>query len=55
MSGPTLISSLEVEQYVYAVREALADLPAAEREELLEDLPDHLAEVAAEGEATLRE
>lgn len=55
MSGPTLISSLEVEQYAQAVREALADLPAAEREELLEDLPDHLAEVAAEDEGTLRE
>lgn len=55
MNAPTLISSLEVEQYAQAVREALADLPAAEREELLEDLPDHLAEVAAEDEGTLRE
>ncbi len=38
----------EITQYLDAVREALADLPRAERDELLEDLPDHLAEVAAE-------
>lgn len=38
----------EIEQYVAEVREALADLPPAQLDELLEDLPTHLAEVAAE-------
>ncbi|TMR32706.1 hypothetical protein, partial [Nonomuraea zeae] len=36
------------EQYAQAVRDALADHP--EREELLEDLDDHLAEIAAESD-----
>lgn len=45
----------EVADYVAQVRTALADLPAATRDELLEDLPEHLAEVAAEGEGTLAE
>jgi hypothetical protein len=40
---------------VEAVRTALADLPAQARDDLLEDLPEHLAEVAAEGEGTLEE
>jgi hypothetical protein len=40
----------EVEQYAAAVRAALADLPEETRNELLEDLPDHLAEVAAEAD-----
>jgi hypothetical protein len=44
----------EVEAYVAEVRAALADLPAEVREELLEDLPEHLAEVAAEGDEPLR-
>ena len=35
--------------YVEAVRTALADLPASAREEMLDDLDEHLAEVAAEG------
>jgi hypothetical protein len=43
----------EVARYASAVRAAFADLPAAERELLLEDLEDHLAEVAAEGEGPL--
>jgi hypothetical protein len=43
----------DVARYVERVRAALADLPANQREELLEELPDHLAEVAAEGEGTL--
>ncbi|AQZ68709.1 Proline-rich protein [[Actinomadura] parvosata subsp. kistnae] len=39
------------EQYAQAVRDALADHP--EREELLEDLDDHLAEIAAESDLPL--
>lgn len=45
----------EIIRYVNAVRTALADLPAPVREELLEDLADHLAEVAAEADGTLEE
>ncbi|MFI7230765.1 hypothetical protein ACIBO5_46810 [Nonomuraea angiospora] len=41
------------EQYAQAVREALADHP--ERGELLEDLDDHLAEIAAESELPLED
>jgi hypothetical protein len=41
--------------YAEAVREALADLPAADREEMLEDLDDHLTEVAAEPGMTLED
>jgi len=45
----------EQEEYLDAVRRALADLDPAARDELLEDLPEHLTEVAAEGEGTLTE
>ncbi|MEV4533748.1 hypothetical protein AB0J82_07945 [Asanoa sp. NPDC049518] len=45
----------EQEAYLEAVRRALADLDPAVRDELLEDLPEHFAEVAAEGDATLVE
>jgi uncharacterized membrane protein len=45
----------EQEAYLDAVRRALADLDPVARDELLEDLPEHLAEVAAEGEGTLVE
>ena len=38
----------QVTRYASAVRAAFADLPGPERELLLEDLEDHLAEVAAE-------
>src|SRR5438105_1293687 len=38
----------DVAAYAAAVRAALADLPPAEAQALLEDLDDHLAEVAAE-------
>jgi hypothetical protein len=38
----------EIDRYLDGVRAALADLPAEAREELLEDLSAHLAEVAAE-------
>ncbi|WP_157249368.1 hypothetical protein [Nonomuraea typhae] len=41
------------DQYAQAVREALADHP--DREELLEDLDDHLAEIAAESDRPLEE
>ncbi|MDG4821009.1 hypothetical protein O7635_03970 [Asanoa sp. WMMD1127] len=41
--------------YLDAVRRALTDLDPQARDELLEDLPEHLAEVAAEGEGTLAE
>lgn len=44
----------EISEYVSEVRAALADLPPQQREELLEDLPEHLAEVAAEGQDPLR-
>lgn len=42
------IDNTEIENYAAAVRTALADLPEATRNELLEDLTDHLTEVAAE-------
>jgi hypothetical protein len=45
----------EVAGYVAAVRAALSDLPPSVIEELLEDLPEHLAEVQAEGNGTLRD
>jgi hypothetical protein len=43
----------EIADYVARVRAALADLPPGRRDELTEDLPDHLAEVAAEAEGSL--
>jgi hypothetical protein len=45
----------EVAGYVAAVREALADLPAAVRDELVEDLRAHLAEVMDEEDRPLRD
>jgi hypothetical protein len=45
----------EVAAYAAAVRSTLVDLPPAERDVLLEDLDDHLAEVAAEGEGSLQD
>jgi hypothetical protein len=42
----------EITEYVRAVREAL---PESTRDELLEDLPEHLSEVLAEGTGTLVE
>ncbi|MFJ1537880.1 HAAS signaling domain-containing protein [Micromonospora chalcea] len=47
------VTGQEITDYVDRVRAALADLPPAVRDELTEDLPEHLAEVAAEGEGTL--
>jgi hypothetical protein len=43
----------DIARYAQAVRDALADHP--DREELLEDLDDHLAEIAAESDAPLEE
>jgi uncharacterized membrane protein len=41
---------MNIEQYAAAVGAELADLPESVRAELMEDLPEHLAEVAAEAE-----
>ena len=43
----------DVTSYAAEVRAQLADLPAVEADVLLEDLEQHLAEVAAEGDGTL--
>ncbi|GAB3671913.1 hypothetical protein GCM10027589_41190 [Actinocorallia lasiicapitis] len=42
-----------VSDYAAAVRAALADVPATDRAELLEDLEDHLAEIAADSDTPL--
>jgi hypothetical protein len=47
--------AIDVAGYAAAVRAALAALPEAERESLLEDLEDHLAEVASESDVPLQE
>src|SRR5438445_155682 len=43
----------DVATYAATVRAQLADLPTMERDVLLEDLEQHLAEVTAEGEGSL--
>ncbi|SCL35724.1 Uncharacterized membrane protein [Micromonospora pallida] len=43
----------DITAYVERVRAALADLPPAQRDELTEDLSEHLAEVAAEAGGSL--
>jgi hypothetical protein len=45
----------DVASYAAAVRAALASLPDAKRESLLEDLENHLAEVASESDLSLQE
>ncbi|WP_433374785.1 HAAS signaling domain-containing protein [Actinoplanes sp. CA-142083] len=45
----------EINAYVEAVERSLAGIANPTRAELLEDLPEHLAEVQAEGTGTLRE
>jgi hypothetical protein len=45
----------DVAGYAAEVRTALANLPDAERESLLEDLESHLAEVASESDLSLQE
>ncbi|MFG1914150.1 HAAS signaling domain-containing protein [Micromonospora sp. NPDC048898] len=49
------VTEQEITDYVARVRAALADLPPTQRDELTEDLADHLTEVAAEAEGTLVE
>jgi hypothetical protein len=48
-------AQLEIDDYVEKVRAALIGLPDSTRDELVEDLPEHLAEVLAEGQGTLVE
>jgi hypothetical protein len=48
-------ASIEVHDYLAAVSRELADLPADERDDLLEDLDSHLHEVIAEGDGTLEQ
>jgi hypothetical protein len=45
----------EVRDYLAAVSRALTDLPASERDDLLDDLDDHLHEVLAEGDGSLEQ
>ncbi len=45
----------EVQRYLAAVRAELEDIEGPERADLLDDLEQHLLEVAAEGEASLEE
>ncbi|MFI7607170.1 hypothetical protein ACIBTV_18785 [Micromonospora sp. NPDC049366] len=47
------VTEQEISDYVGRVRAALADLPSTVRDELTEDLPDHLAEVVAEDGGSL--
>ncbi|PZF93733.1 HAAS signaling domain-containing protein [Micromonospora deserti] len=49
------VTEQEITDYVARVQAALADLPPAVRDELTEDLPEHLAEVAAEADGSLVE
>ncbi|MGN9774256.1 HAAS signaling domain-containing protein [Micromonospora sp. H33] len=49
------VTEQEITDYVARVRAALADLPPAVRDELTEDLAEHLAEVAAEADGSLVE
>lgn len=49
------VTEQEIADYVARVRGALTDLPPAIRDELTEDLPAHLAVVAAESDGTLVE
>jgi hypothetical protein len=51
MSSTT--SDMDIRSYIVALEEQLDDLPEEDRRELLEDLEQHITEVAAEGEGTL--
>jgi hypothetical protein len=44
---------MDIRSYIVALEEQLDDLPEEDRRELLEDLEQHITEVAAEGEGTL--
>ena len=49
------VMNAQVREYLNAVAAALHDVPQAERDELLDDLEQHLIEVAAEDDGTLVE
>jgi hypothetical protein len=49
----TIALTPEGEAFLARVRDELADLPPDERDELLEDIESHLAEVSGEGEVAL--
>jgi hypothetical protein len=49
----TIALTPEAEAFLARVREELADLPPDERDELLEDIESHLAEITGEGDAPL--
>lgn len=51
--GGHAVREQEIARYVAQVRQALADLPPEARDDLLEELPEHLAEVAAETDGPL--
>ncbi|SHN24701.1 HAAS signaling domain-containing protein [Cryptosporangium aurantiacum] len=53
MTAPTV--GTEADRYLQRVRAALADLPDDERNELIDDLSAHLADIAAETPDTLTE
>jgi hypothetical protein len=49
------VADAQVRTYLDAVKAQLDDLPEDDRDELLEDLEEHLLEVAAEGDGTLEQ
>jgi hypothetical protein len=49
----TQTEGTEVSRYLAAIRDSLADLPAEERDDLVDDLEEHLHEVLAESGTTL--
>lgn len=51
----TTAVDVQVQSYLAALRAALKDLPNEEREDLVEDLEQHLAEVLADGDGSLVE
>lgn len=51
----TTTAAAQVRDYLAAIEHALADLAPADRDELLDDLEDHLNEVLAEGEGPLEQ
>src|SRR2546430_7044520 len=59
MGGATVMASndqaADVTTYAASVRAALSDLPSDQAEVLLEDLEDHLREIAAEAGGPLNE
>jgi HAAS domain-containing protein len=51
----TTVAGADVRRYIEAVRTHLGYLPAEDRDELLEDLEEHLLEVAAEADGSLEQ